>query len=62
MDDPQERGKYLVRQVQETERGIREEQERYNHLLRERQADEQRRRHRKIGRRTSNPIPFGKTG
>jgi hypothetical protein len=61
MDDPQERGKYLVRQVQETQRGIREDQERYSRLLRERQADDQRRRHRKVGRRTRNPNPFDET-
>ena len=51
---------YLVRQVQETQRGIREEQTEYNRLLRERQADEQRRRHRKVGRRTSIPTHSAK--
>jgi hypothetical protein len=51
----------LVRQVQEVQRDIREEQERYNRLLRDRQAEEQRRRHGKVGRPTSNPRPQGDT-
>ena len=40
----------LVRQIQRIERETREEHEQYHHFLRERQADEQRRRHRKVGR------------
>ena len=47
----------LVRQVQEVQRGIRDEQERYSRVLRERQAEEQRRRHRTVGRPTTNPNP-----
>jgi len=40
----------LVRQVRRIEREIREEHEQYHRFLRERQAEEQRRRQRKLGR------------
>jgi hypothetical protein len=40
----------LVRQVRRIEREIREEHEQYHRFLRESQAEEQRRRQRKLGR------------